>query len=295
MLPRVSFAVLVGVFLCPALALAQAPGAADVTIPAGWLDAVRALPWLWALVMVGGAVALAAGGQLAIALGAGGVPAAQCAAVREAVTAGNYQGAWLACDRWGDTLLSRLLRPALERIGDGPDGVTTARQEAIRRERRRLALLSGALLVAGVALPLMVGFIAAFKVPDLARQGGVLNPLRAFTVAEGNVVLLLGAVFLIAAPATIGCVNAFWRRRRVLESANAEAEAIFPALPYEDLAGLRIGREFAAGNLGEGEGSGVAGQFRVSKDLTSACPQCSAPINPSLRACHQCHAALEWR
>ena len=63
-------------------------------------------------------------------------------------------------------------------------------------------------------------------------------------------------------------------------------------VPFEELAGVRIGENFSAG-----EGAinpNDAASLRVSMALTTNCPVCNASITAGQNPCPHCGATLDW-
>ncbi len=276
------------------IAAAQTPTALGES-PA-WSSFADAAPRLWGIFLVAIILTLALLVQLSFVLRSRRIdPPALTEALERSIQAGNYQEAWEACHRWRQTLLGRMLQPALERIGQGRDAAETRIADEARREARHFQILFwclwGGLLLVGTLC--LVGI-------DSLRQAvaqGAMSPdaPRLAALATGDAALLAGLAIAVVVPAfSIG----WWLRARSrlsLQAASERGRGLIAALPYEEIEGLRIGRDFHAGTiLGEPVGLGQTGRLQVSKELTTQCPSCNGPINSSRTSCPHCGQQLAW-
>jgi hypothetical protein len=119
---------------------------------------------------------------------------------------------------------------------------------------------------------------------------------RGAALAAGDAAMLAAFAAGVAIAAGIFGVWSLRRGRREFAAAQERAAQMLSVLPYEEIAGLRIGRDFDAGSLlDEGEPiSNATGRLVVSRALTNTCPTCNSPINPTHRACPHCGKPLEW-
>jgi hypothetical protein len=262
-----------------------------------WLQAFGMAPVAWALLAVSAILTAALVVHLSLILGESrGAPAKLEEQLRATREAGNYQEAWEACGQWPAACLSHVLRPALERIGQGRERVEAARVRRLTRERRVIHTLTWSLLVTGIALPLLTLLTCWAGRARLLASDQSVPDARDLTLEAGSFGLLLCTALAIVITGTI-----FWlllRRRAdvVLAGVDARTIGFLSDLAYDDLEGLRVGQSFDAGTLlGEDvERTAAPGALRVSRTLTSSCPQCNAPINFSRKSCPQCGTALEW-
>lgn len=276
-----------------ALAMAQSPAALERS---PWSDLADATPRLWGGILIAIILTAALLAQLLFLLRkALANPPALIDALERAVAAGNYQEAWEACNRWRQTTLGRILLPALERIGQGRDAVAARLAEESRRKSTHASLQLWSLL--GGAILVVVLCLAAISATWRSVGQGALSPdaPRLAALAAGNIALLAALAAAVAVP--VG-VTWFWlraRARRLLQSAEAQARQLVEMLPYEEIEGVRIGRDFHAGTiLGDADSLGQTGRLQVSKELTTQCPACNGPINPTRSACPHCGQLLSW-
>ncbi len=293
MLPRPRFVaplVVLGAWMTPAPARAAADDAS------AWTQAFVAAPEIWALLTICAILTAALIAHLGYSLSLRrAAPPELRETLKHAREAGNYQEAWEACGHWPAAYLSRVLRPALERIGQGRERVelTLARRRA--QESRALTTLTWCLPGIGAALPLIALVIAWARLASLLRSDHAVPDARTLTLAEGDFALAAAAVFVIAATALIFWITLRGRARHMLARAGEEASSFVQDLAYDDLEGLRVGKDFDAGTLlGEDAELRTSGVLRVSRALTTSCPQCNAPINFSRKTCPHCGTAFEW-
>jgi biopolymer transport protein ExbB/TolQ len=293
MLPRVAWAVVSLLLWIVSASPVQAASAGDGPV---WTQGFGAAPGLWAGLTIAAILAVALILHLGFALSENrGSPPELDDALTQAIEAGNYQEAWEACGHWPAAYLSRVLRPALERIGQGRERVTATLARRLAVESRTTTALTWSLLGIGVVLPVIGVLVAWAGLGALLRTDQAAADARALTVAEGNFVLIAAAGLGVAVAALIFWLGFRSRARTIFSTVETDAENFVKDLAYDDLEGLRIGREFDAGTLlGGEEERHTSGMLRVSRELTSSCPQCNAPINFSLKTCPNCGTALAW-
>ncbi|MDD5199065.1 MAG: hypothetical protein PHC88_04620 [Terrimicrobiaceae bacterium] len=260
-----------------------------------WVQLFSAAPATWAVLAVSAILAAALIAHLGYVLSdRNGVPRQLVEVLKHAMDAGNYQEAWETCGRWWSACLARVLQPALEKIGRGRERVEEALVLAVEKERKLAAILSWSLLGVGVGLPLLCGFAGWSGLGSLFRADQTASDPRTLTLAMGELVLIAAAAFAIAATSLIFWILLRGTPGRLFDAASMEAGELVKDLAYEDLEGLRIGAEFAAGTLlGDAEAR-PSGKLRVSRELTTACPACNGPINPSRNPCPHCGVPFEW-
>lgn len=257
-----------------------------------WSEAFVGAPGSWAALVAIAILVTALAIHLAYVLAdRRGAPAKLTEALKYAIDAGNYQEAWEICGRGRRAFLARILQPALERIGEGRPPVEEAIDRRFRHEQKFLAFLLWGFLGGGVALPLLcllaAGIGGAPPVPDVHG--------RAVTLAAGNLALFAAAVFAVIATSAVLWFGFRARAARQFPFFREEAERFVRNLAYEDLEGLRIGQDFDAGSIqGTDPRPAATGRLRVSRELTTACPHCNAPINPSRNPCPYCGSPFEW-
>ena len=84
------------------------------------------------------------------------------------------------------------------------------------------------------------------------------------------------------------------RHRKLLTILLVHADDVVNTLvqdiPYDELAGVRIGEDFSTGVAT----SFTGGARKVSMALTTACPVCSGAVAPGVNPCPHCGATLDW-
>jgi biopolymer transport protein ExbB/TolQ len=260
-----------------------------------WTALADSSPTLWGCVLIAAVIAAALLAQLVFVLRRNRVaPAALVDALGRAIQSGNYQEAWETCHRRGETTLGRMLQPALERIGQGRDRVEARLAEESQREFSHLARLLWALLgTAGAAVVLCVAG-AAGELHSIGAAALTPNAPRSAALAWGNAAMFAAFALAVAVPAGIAWS---WLREKadtLLDDAGERGLQLVAGLPYEDIEGVRIGKDFNAGTLlGDGD-LGQTGRLQVSKELTTQCPTCNGPINSSRTSCPHCGQLLAW-
>jgi biopolymer transport protein ExbB/TolQ len=261
-----------------------------------WATLTDSSPALWSCVLVASILAAALLAHLLFVLRRSrAAPAGLVDALGNAIQSGNYQEAWDTCHRRGETALGRMLQPALERIGQGRDSVEARLAEEGQRELKHFSQLLRALLaIAGGAVLLCV----TGAMGELRAVGGTsLTPdaPRASALAWGNAAMFAAFAIAVAVPATIAWSWLRVQAEALLDDAAERGLQLLAGLPYEDIEGVRIGRDFHAGTLlGGGADLGQTGRLQVSKELTTQCPTCNGPINSSRNSCPHCGQLLSW-
>jgi|GEM_PF-1099555 len=255
-------------------------------------------PAAWGALLIMGVVTAAFATHLLVTLQERRIaPQALLDALSHAINAGNYQEAWEVCARWQRTYLARVLGPALERIGQGYEAVEEQLAASTARERRFFTWMWRGLAISTAACGLicLAGIAAGYSnVFASTPPTGVFAP-RALTHATGDLAVLAATGFALVAPALGICLWLRFRTARSLAPAEGLAAELVAGLPYEDVEGVRIGKAFDAGSItGELTDAGARGRLRVSRELTTACPICNAPINPSRNPCPHCGTPFEW-
>ncbi|HET7238161.1 MAG TPA: MotA/TolQ/ExbB proton channel family protein [Terrimicrobiaceae bacterium] len=220
-------------------------------------------------------------------------PKALVDSLQATIRAGNYQEAWEIC-RANKAYIARVLKGALERIGRGKDAVENALIEHGLREAQVLRTKNSYLSVVGVVAPMIgllgtvIGMMGAFAV---LGASGVSDP-RALALRIGEVLMATASGLFIAIPAFIFYYYFRNRSTIVLVNADDKLNYLVEEIPFEELAGIKIGENFEAG---AGAPSGALSSSRkVSVALTTNCPICNGTIQPGQSPCPHCGASLEW-
>ena len=78
----------------------------------------------------------------------------------------------------------------------------------------------------------------------------------------------------------------------MLVAADDKLNRLIEDIPFEELAGVRIGENFEAGAGAPSAGQGES--RKVSMALTTNCPVCNGSIQPGQNPCPHCGATLDW-
>lgn len=213
--------------------------------------------------------------------------------LHQTLASGNYQEAWEIC-RANNSYLANVLKAGLERIGRGKEAVLDGLTEQGIREAQSLRTRNSYLSVIGVVSPMIgllgtvIGMMRAFA--TLATSG-IKDP-GALSANISEVLLATAAGLFIAIPAFITYYIFRNRSQAVIVYADDKVNNLIADIPYEELAGVRIGENFSAG---AGSAVTAAGESRkVSMALTTNCPVCNGSVTPGVNPCPHCGATLQW-
>lgn len=211
--------------------------------------------------------------------------------LRQTMEAGNYQEAWEICNA-NKNYLANVLKAALSRLGRGKAAVEDSIIEHGAREATVARTRNSYLSVIGVIAPMIgllgtvIGMIGAFAV---LGSTGISNP-QALAARIGEVLFATASGLFIAIPAFIF----YYVFRNMVQNCVVHADDVVNTLvqdiPYEELAGVRIGEDFSTGVATAFSG----GARKVSIALTTACPVCSGGVAPGVNPCPHCGATLDW-
>ena len=221
-------------------------------------------------------------------------PPALIARLKEAFKSGNYQEAWNIC-KANPCFLSNVLGNGLERIGRSKDAVEFIVEETALREANDLKTNTTYLSVIGVVSPMIGltgtvwGMIGAFKA---LGDNGIQNPsLLAGKIGEVLVATMSG--LLVAVPAFIFFYILRARAQSAILHAESQVYRLLDDIPYQQLAGVRIGENFGTDkSTSRAMRSGVS--QKVSRNVTTNCPSCNAPIAVGATPCPNCGTVLDW-
>jgi biopolymer transport protein ExbB len=222
-------------------------------------------------------------------------PPALIARIREAFKAGNYQEAWNIC-KANRCFLSNVLGNGLERIGRSKDAVEFIVEETSLREANDLKTNTTYLSVIGVVSPMIGltgtvwGMIGAFKT---LGDNGISNPaLLAAKIGEVLVATMSGLV--VAVPAFVFFYILRARAQSAILHAESQVYRLLDDIPYEQLSGVRIGENFGANQSTKSRQIRSGVSQKVSRNVTTNCPSCNAPIAVGTTPCPNCHTVLDW-
>ncbi len=224
-------------------------------------------------------------------------PPALVARLRESLASGNYQEAWTICQA-NRCFLAAVLGAALERIGRGKDQADFSVQESSLREGTLLKMNITYLSVIGVVSPMIgltgtvIGMIKAFS--TLGSSG--ISNTQGLASAIGEVLVCTATGLVVAIPAFIF----FYILKGIATSAILVAESevyhLLDDIPFDQISGLRIGENFGTESAvpPAAAGAPAAVSQKVSRAMTTNCPQCNAAITPGTNPCPNCGTVLEW-
>ncbi len=221
-------------------------------------------------------------------------PPALIARLREAFTAGNYQEAWNIC-KTNRCFLSNVLATGLERVGRNKDAVEFAIEETAIRESTDLKTNTTYLSVIGVVSPMVGltgtvwGMIHAF---NTLGQNGITDPSKlAGNIGEVLVATMSGLV--VAVPAFVFFYILRARAQSAILHAESQVYRLLEEIPYDQLSGIRIGDNFTTESTKTRSARGAVSQ-KVSRNATTNCPSCNAPISVGTSPCPNCGTVLDW-
>ena len=214
-------------------------------------------------------------------------------ALENEILAGNYQGAWETC-KANSNYLANVLRGGLERLGRGKEAVEDAIAEMGLREATVIRTRNSYLSVIGVVSPMIgllgtvIGMMKAFAV---LGSSGIADP-RGLASSIGEVLMATASGLFIAIPAFISYYIFRNRSQMVIVYADDQINRLVADIPYDELAGVRVGENFEAG--AGAPVLGAAQSRKVSMSLTTNCPVCNGAVTPGQNPCPHCGATLDW-
>lgn len=224
-------------------------------------------------------------------------PKALVAALKESLSAGNFQEAWETCKANSKTYIAGVLGGALERVGRGKDATEAALIELGIRESQAFKTRNSYLSVIGVISPMIgllgtvIGMMGAFAV---LGQSGVSDP-RKLAMSIGEVLLATASGLFIAIPAFIFY---YYFRNRINDAtvyADSELNHLVEDIPYDEVQGMRIGENFSPGDGLRAGAPQSKVSHKVSMQLTTNCPVCQTAIVPGQNPCPGCGTTLDWQ
>jgi biopolymer transport protein ExbB len=222
-------------------------------------------------------------------------PKALIARLREAFSTGNYQEAWNICQS-NKCFLSNVLGAGLERIGRGKDAVEFALEETAMRESTVLRTNMTYLSVIGVVSPMIGltgtvwGMIKAFHT---LGQNGITDPSK-LAGNIGEVLVATASGLIVAIPAFVFFYILRARATTAILFSEGQVYRMLDEVPYEQLAGVRIGENFSADQAGKLRSARSGTSQKVSRTVTTNCPSCNAPITVGTTPCPNCGTVLDW-
>jgi biopolymer transport protein ExbB len=220
-------------------------------------------------------------------------PPALISSLANDISAGNYQTAWETCAA-NNNYVANVLQTGLSRLGRGKEAVEDGIAEAALREATNLRTRNSYLSVIGVVSPMIgllgtvIGMMGAFATLGAT---GISDP-RGLATSIGEVLMATASGLFIAIPAFIAYYVFRNMTQNVVVHADGQINELIGEIPYEELAGLRIGENFSAG--AGAPAAGATQSRRVSMALTTNCPVCNGAVTPGANPCPHCGATLDW-
>jgi biopolymer transport protein ExbB len=221
-------------------------------------------------------------------------PPALVARLKEAFKAGNYQEARNIC-KANKCFLSNVLGNGLERVGRNKDAVEFIVEETAVREANDLKTNTTYLSVIGVVSPMIGltgtvwGMIGAF---NALGANGISDP-KALAGKIGEVLIATMSGLVVAVPAFILFYILRARAQSAILHAESQVYRLLDDVPYEQLSGVRIGPDFGTGSSKSSSARAGVSQ-KVSRNVTTNCPSCNAPITVGTTPCPNCGTVLDW-
>ena len=215
--------------------------------------------------------------------------------LRQLIGSGNYQEAWETCNA-NKNYLANVLKSGLNRIGRGKEAVESSLAEHGLREATLLRTRNSYLSVIGVVSPMIgllgtvIGMMGAFSVLGASGMG---NP-KELAGKISEVLLATASGLFIAIPAFV----AYYIFRNMSQASIVHADDIVNQLimdvPYEELAGMQVGENFAAAGMPQAVGARVTQAVAAPGAATASCPVCAGAVTVGQSPCPHCSSVLSW-
>jgi biopolymer transport protein ExbB len=222
-------------------------------------------------------------------------PPALIARLKEAFKAGNYQEAWNIC-KANPCFLSNVLANGLERVGRSKDAVEFIVEETALREANDLKTNTTYLSVIGVVSPMIGltgtvwGMIGAF---NTLGQTGISDPSK-LAGKIGEVLIATMSGLVVAVPAFVFFYILRARAQSAILHAESQVYRLLDEIPYDQLVGVRIGENFGTDAASKSRSIRSNVSQKVSRNVTTNCPSCNAPITVGTTPCPNCGTVLDW-
>ena len=165
------------------------------------------------------------------------------------------------------------------------------------REATLLRTRNSYLSVIGVVSPMIgllgtvIGMMGAFSVLGASGMG---NP-KELAGKISEVLLATASGLFIAIPAFV----AYYIFRNMSQASIVHADDIVNTLimdvPYEELAGMQVGENFAAAGMPQAMGARVTQAVMPAAGVsTASCPVCAGAITVGQTPCPHCGSVLSW-
>ena len=152
------------------------------------------------------------------------------------------------------------------------------------------------LSVIGVVSPMIgltgtvMGMIKAFHT---LGENGISNPAQ-LASNIGEVLVATASGLIVAIPAFVF----FYILRALSQGAILTAESsvyrLLDDVPYDQLSGVKVGENFSSDQTSKIRSSRTGTSQKVSRNATTNCPACNAPIAVGVTPCPNCGSVLDW-
>jgi biopolymer transport protein ExbB len=213
--------------------------------------------------------------------------------LRQLISSGNYQESWETCNA-NKNYLANVLKAGLGRLGRGKEAVEGALAEHGLREATLLRTRNSYLSVIGVVSPMIgllgtvIGMMGAFSVLGTSGMG---NP-KELAGKISEVLLATASGLFIAIPAFV----AYYVFRNMSQASIVYADDIVNTLvidlPYDELAGMQVGENFAA--AGMPQMARPMGGAPMAAAAAASCPVCAGNVTVGQSPCPHCGSVLSW-
>ena len=99
---------------------------------------------------------------------------------------------------------------------------------------------------------------------------------------------------LVAVPAFIFFYVLRARSQSAILHAESQVYRLLDDIPYDQLSGVRIGENFGTDASSKSRSIRSNVSQKVSRNVTTNCPSCNAPITVGTSPCPNCHTVLDW-
>ena len=214
-------------------------------------------------------------------------PPALIDVLRQQISSGNYQEAWVTCGA-NKNYVANVLKAGLYRLGQGKTSMEDALTTQALREASLLRTRNSYLSVIGVVAPMIgllgtvIGMMGAFAV----LSGSGFDP-RALSGKIGEVLMATATGIGIAIPAFVS----YYLFRNISQTCIVHADDVVSALVedinHDEIHGMKIGENFSPG-------APLGGARKMSVAFSTACPVCNGGVEAGVNPCPHCGSTLDW-
>jgi biopolymer transport protein ExbB len=99
---------------------------------------------------------------------------------------------------------------------------------------------------------------------------------------------------VVAVPAFVFFYILRARAQSAILHAESQVYRLLDDIPYQQLSGVRIGESSSTSQSAKSRGMRSGVSQKVSRNVTTNCPSCNAPITVGTSPCPNCATALDW-